>query len=392
MNPLAMKFCGLETDNPFFLSSSCVAGNYEMCARALDMGWGGIVTKTFGFYVPNELSPRFDAVYKEGTPFVGFKNLEQISDKPLDENLKWVERLKRDYPHKGVIVSIMGETEEEWTKIAQMAQQAGADILECNFSCPHMAENGMGCDVGQDTSLVERFCQAVRKGTTLPFLAKMTPNIGNMEPSAIAAIKGGADGIAAINTIKSITGLKLDNLSSYPDIRGKSSTGGYSGKAIKPIALRFIKDMASHPELKGIPLSGMGGIETWEDALEFILLGATNLQVTTAVMQYGYRIIKDIVEGALFYLEDYGYKSLNDLVGLGLPNLVSPDTLDRGVVYPPSINEKACIGCGRCYLSCADGGHQAVCWASGPRRPSILLDKCVGCHLCALVCPTGAIG
>ena len=392
MNPLAMKFCGLETDNPFFLSSSCVAGNYEMCARALDMGWGGIVTKTFGFYVPNELSPRFDAVYKEGTPFVGFKNLEQISDKPLDENLKWVERLKRDYPHKGVIVSIMGETEEEWTKIAQMAQQAGADILECNFSCPHMAENGMGCDVGQDTSLVERFCQAVRKGTTLPFLAKMTPNIGNMEPSAIAAIKGGADGIAAINTIKSITGLKLDNLSSYPDIRGKSSTGGYSGKAIKPIALRFIKDMASHPELKGIPLSGMGGIETWEDALEFILLGATNLQVTTAVMQYGYRIIKDIVEGALFYLEDYGYKSLNDLVGLGLPNLVSPDTLDRGVVYPPSINEKACIGCGRCYLSCADGGHQAVGWASGPRRPSILLDKCVGCHLCALVCPTGAIG
>lgn len=388
---LSIEFCGIKCENPFFLSSSVVAGNYEMCARALEMGWAGIVYKTIGFYIPKEVSPRFDTIGKEGTPFIGFKNLEQISDHPLEENIEWLRKLKKDYPNKIIVASIMGENEEEWTQLAKMVTEAGVDIIECNFSCPQMAENGMGSDVGQNPALVKRYCEATRKGTNKPILAKMTPNIGNMEIPAIASIEGGADGLAAINTVKSITRVNLDNNTSYPAIKGKSSVSGYSGKAIKPIALRFINDLSKCEKLKNVPISGMGGIETWEDAVEFLLLGASNLQITTSVMQYGYRVIEELIEGLSFYLDEKGYGKLQDMIGVALQNIVSPEELDRSFIIYPHIDRKECVGCGRCYISCSDGGHQALFWESGNRRPVVLEDKCVGCHLCSNVCPVNAI-
>lgn len=388
---LSISFCGVPCENPFFLSSSCVAGNYEMCACALEAGWGGIVFKTIGFYQANEVSPRFDTLAHGGVPFGGFRNLEQISDHPLEENLDVLRRLKQAYPKKVLVASIMGETEEEWTKLARLCEQAGVDILECNFSCPQMTRSTMGSDVGQSEELVETYCRAVRKGTKLPVLAKMTPNIGNMEPVAIAAMRGGADGIAAINTIKSITRLDVDHYSAYPDIDGQSSVSGYSGKAVRPIALRFIHDMAIHPQLQNVPLSGIGGIETWRDALEFILLGASNVQVTTAVMEYGYRIIDDMLDGLSVYLEEKGVEHLSELVGRALPHLVPSSALRRDYRVMPAIDRHACVGCGRCFLSCRDGGHQAIAWEKAARRPDIVEEKCVGCHLCTLVCPTQAI-
>lgn len=387
---LSITFCGVACENPFFLSSSVVASGYDMCAAAFKAGWAGIVYKTIGFIKPEEVSPRFGAVGKEGTPFIGFRNLEQISDHPLAENLEVLGRLKRDFPSKVIVSSIMGETEAEWTELARLSEEAGCDIVECNFSCPHMAGEHLGSDVGQDPELVARFTAAAKRGTKLPVLAKMTPNVGNMEIPAIAAVRAGADGLAAINTIKSITGLDLDELSSPPSIAGKSAVSGYSGKAVKPIALRFIHDLAKHPELKGSWLSGMGGIETWRDAAEFIALGCANLQVTTAVMQYGYRIVEDLIAGLTAYLSAKGMESVEQLVGSALPNFVSAESLERVTVSFPRFDRDTCVGCGRCYVSCADGGHQAIAF-SGDRIPRLIGKNCVGCHLCLLVCPTGAL-
>lgn len=386
---LSIDFCGVHCENPFFLSSSIVAGDYEMCAKALDMGWAGVVYRTVGFLIPEEVSPRFDAIGKEGTPFIGFKNLEQISDHELSYNLDVFRKLKKNYPDKVLVVSIMGQNDEEWVKLSQLVTEAGADIIECNFSCPHMSGEGLGSDVGQNPELVKHYTQLVKSATHLPVLAKMTPNIGNMEIPAMSAADGGADGIAAINTIKSIIGIDPETMSGYPSIGGKSSVSGYSGKAVKPIALRFISDLAHCERLDGLELSGMGGIESWHDALEFILLGCRNIQVTTAVMQYGYRIIDDLISGMGNYMVTHGISSISELVGAAVDNIIPADELDRNTLIFPHLNKAKCLGCGRCVISCSDAGHQALKMVSG--KAALNAKKCVGCHLCMLVCPVEAI-
>ena len=388
---LSIDFCKVRCENPFFLSSSVVGSNYEMCAKALKMGWAGVVFKTIGFYIPNEVSPRFDAFEKENTPFIGFKNLEQISDHSLEQNLIWLKKLKEDFPNKVIVVSIMGEKEDEWTELAKLVTEAGVDMIECNFSCPQMTSEAMGADVGQNPELVKSYCKAVRKGTNLPIISKMTPNLHNMSIPAIASIEGGANSIAAINTVKSITNIDIDNFIPLPNINGKSSVSGYSGKAVKPIALRFINEIAKNEKLKGIPISGMGGIETYKDAVEFLASGASNLQITTAVMQYGYRIIEDLISGLSLYMEEKGFKKLEDFIGAAVNNVVSADKLDRNYIIYPKVDEDRCIGCGRCYISCFDGGHQAINWISKDRKPVLNRNKCIGCHLCAAVCPINCI-
>lgn len=388
---LGIDFMGVKCENPFFLSSSIVAGSYEMCARAFEMGWAGAVYKTIGFIKPEETSPRFDAVGKEGTPFIGFKNLEQISDHDLYENLDILRSLKYDYPSKVIVASIMGAADGEWTELAKLVTEAGADIIECNFSCPQMTGDGMGSDVGQNPELVKRYTECTVKGTHLPVLAKMTPNLGNMEPAAIAAIEGGASAIAAINTVKSITGIDLEAMEPYNSVNKKTAVSGYSGKAVKPIALRFISDMARSTALKDTPLSGMGGIETWHDAAEFIALGCSNVQVTTAVMQYGYRIIDDLVSGLRAYMKRKNIKSVSELVGSAVKSIDEPENLDRTTVTYPVFNRTKCIGCMRCFVSCRDGGHDAIS-VGIDGLPHMNGAKCVGCHLCSLVCPVNAVG
>lgn len=254
-----------------------------------------------------------------------------------------------------------------------------------------MSANGLGSDVGQSPELVQKYTECTRRGTHLPILAKMTPNISHMEIPAVAAMKGGANGIAAINTIKSISGIDLTNMAPPPHIEGKSSVSGYSGKAIKAIALRFIHDLAKHEELKNIPISGMGGIESWKDAAEFIALGCENIQITTAVMQYGYRIIDDLISGMKNFLKSQNYESIKAFCGSALPHFVSADKLNRDTMVYPVISKEKCLGCGRCYISCMDAGHQAVNFDESKRKPKINGKKCVGCHLCLLVCPSGAI-
>ncbi len=388
---LSIDSLGVHFENPFLLSSSVVGSNYEMVAKAFDMGWAGVAFKTIGLFIPDEVSPRFGALEKEDNPFVGFKNIEQISDHTLEENLGYLKRLKKEYPTKVIVASIMGQSEEEWTKLAELMEEAGADIIECNFSCPQMVGEGLGSDVGTNLELVRKYTAATRRGTKLPVLAKMTPNITKMEEPAAEAIKAGADGLAAINTIKSIMNVNLDNFSTSPDVKGKCSIGGYSGKAVKPIALRFINDMKKDERTKDVPISGMGGIETWRDGAEFLAMGCETLQVTTAVMQYGYRIIEDMLEGLSDYLAISGIDSVKDLVGRALENVIDAGELERSTIEYPKFNKGSCVGCGRCYISCYDGGHQALVMDEKTGKPRMDPTKCVGCHLCKLVCPTGSI-
>ena len=370
---------GFELENPFFLSSSVVGSNYEMISRAFEAGWAGVAYKTITYIDIHEASPRFSAVKDENGNFQGFKNIEQLSQHTVEEDCEIFRKLKKNYPKKYLLVSIMGRTEEEWAQIAKAAEEAGADGIELNFSCPNMVEEGTGSDVGQIPELIEKFTRAVKQVVKVPVIAKLTPNVDIMSPAAEAAIRGGADGLAAINTIKSV--ILDDNM--------KVAIGGYSGNAVKPIALRFVVEIKQNEKVKKYFLSGMGGIETWEDALDFLELGCDNLQVTTAVMQYGYRIIDDLKSGLALYLKKQN-KTLKEIIGSRINDVIDVEKMERDVVIFPKFLRNKCDGCGRCYISCMDGGHQAINFGDD-RKPTLDGSKCVGCHLCKLVCPNEAI-
>ena len=388
---LRCDLCGIPLENPFLLSSSVVASTYDMCARAFEAGWAGVCFKTICTLDIHEASPRFSAISGSDGGIIGFKNIEQLSDHSVTENMEIFRRLKANYPGKFILASIMGQNEAEWGELARLCEENGADAVELNFSCPNMAEGGLGSDIGQIPELVEKYTAAAKRACHIPVLAKLTPNVANMSPAAEAARRGGADGIAAINTIKSIVGVNPHTYVSSPAVHGHSAVGGYSGNAVKPIALRFIAELGQNPALAGMHISAMGGVESWMDALEFILLGGGSVQVTTAVMQYGYRIIEDLKSGLNLYLAEKGFSCIREAIGLGLDTLSpSTDTLERDtVVYPQFIRER-CVGCGRCQISCADGGHQAIRLDEN-RRPRLNGKNCVGCHLCILVCPQQAI-
>ena len=383
---LHISFCGIPCENPFFLASSAVCTNYEMVARAFDAGWAGVFYKTICLREIREVSPRFDAMHNNAThgDFYGFRNMEQLSENPVEKDFDILHRLKQDYPTKMVIASIMGQNEEEWMRLAKMAEEAGCDAVELNFSCPQMKYKGMGSDVGQSPELVKTYTAIVKSVVKIPVIPKMTPNITRIAEPAAACVEAGADAISAINTIKSVT------MAAEAEVAGQRTVSGYSGRAVRPIALRHVLELAK--ELPHTELSGIGGIETWHDALEFIQLGCTNVQVCTAVMQYGYRIIDDLVLGLQRYLAKRGVSQLQQLVGELLPSFQNPDNLNRETIVYPTINRDLCVGCGRCSISCMDGGHQAIVFDRDTRSPHIVGTKCVGCHLCRLVCPTGAIG
>ncbi len=388
---LKSDICGVPLENPFLLSSSVVGSTYDMCARAFEAGWAGVSFKTICSFEIHETSPRFSAITGDNGSIIGFKNIEQLSDHSVAENMEVFRRLKKNYPNKFILASIMGQDDAEWELLARLCEENGADAIELNFSCPNMTEEGLGSDIGQSPELVERFTAAARRGAKIPILAKMTPNVARMSPAAEAAKRGGADGIAAINTIKSIIGVNPHTYVSAPAVHGMSAVGGYSGNAVKPIALRFLAELGRNPKLSGMHLSGMGGVETWSDALEFILLGAGSIQVTTAVMQYGYRIIGDLKSGLAFYLKEKGFPNVRAAIGLALDSVSeTTDVLERDTVIYPKFHREKCIRCGRCAVSCSDGGHQAI-RLDDTRRPSLDPKKCVGCHLCVLICPNRAI-
>lgn len=386
---LSIEFCGVKFENPFCLSSSPVGNHAEMCARAYDAGWGGIVYKTLGLEKSFKVvmpSPRLSSFNVFDKRFVGLQNAEQISDRDVKDNIKDIVWLKKNYPKKVLISSIMGYVDEDWAELAKMSEDAGADIVELNFSCPQMAHKAAGHRIGQDFHAVAAFTEVVKKACNLPVMAKMTPNITDMIPVALAAKQGGADAISAINTIRAITDIDIDSFTPLPAIHGYSSPTGFSGPSVKPIALRFVSELYNSKPLS-LPISGIGGIETWIDALHFLLLGATNLQVTTGVMRYGYRIVEDMIEGLSDYMIERNIHSLSEIVGKAAQKIVDPSEFNTRYQVVSCVNEEKCIGCGQCYISCQDGANQAMVFEKLTRKAHVDEIRCVGCMLCKHVCP-----
>jgi dihydropyrimidine dehydrogenase (NAD+) subunit PreA len=360
-----------------------------MCARAFEAGWGGIVYKTLGLEESFKVvmpSPRLSVLNYMDKRFVGLQNAEQITDRPIKDNIRDIAWLKKNYPKKVLISSIMGYTDEDWIRLAKMSEDAGADMLELNFSCPQMAHPSAGHRTGQDFHAVATFTEVVKKATKLPVMAKMTPNITDMIPVALAAKDGGADAISAINTIKAITDIDINNFTPLPNIHGHSSATGFSGPSVKPVALRFVSDLYNSKPLQ-LPISGVGGIETWIDALHFLLLGASNLQVTTGILRYGYRIVEDMIEGLGEYMMERNIKSLDELIGKAAQKLTDPSNFETRYQVVSVIDEAKCIGCGQCFISCHDGANQAIKFDAVKRKATVDEERCVGCLLCKHVCP-----
>jgi dihydropyrimidine dehydrogenase (NAD+) subunit PreA len=392
---LEIEFCGLRFKNPFCLSASPIANTAEMVSRAFDAGWGGVVYKTLNLekdYRVIDPTPRLHALHNGDRRFIGLQNIEMVSERPFAQNLKDIAWLKKHYPDRVLIASIMGYSDAGWIELARGSQDAGADMLELNFSCPQMAVEGAGHKIGQAYDVLEHYTRAVKENVSIPVMAKMTPNITDMVPAALAAKQGGADAISAINTLRAITEVNLDTYAPMPSIQGRGSISGYSGTAVKPIALRFIAELAQSKEL-ALPVSGLGGIETWQDAVMFLLMGASNLQATTAVMRYGYRIIELLCEGVEDYLESKGFSSVTELVGLGLNYLVDPSEHHQTKHVISKVDPDKCIGCGICYIVCHDGANQAMQFdtekpaSTGGRKAEVDKERCVGCLLCKHVCP-----
>ena len=377
---------GIKSPNPFWLASAPPANSGDQVMRAFDHGWGGAVWKTLGTPIQN-VSSRFGSVSYRGTGSIGFNNIELITDRPLEINFKEITEVKRRYPDHAVVVSLMVESREEWRDMIMRSEDTGADGIELNFGCPHgMCERGMGSAVGQEPTVNERITGWAAEFSSIPVLVKLTPNVGDILPHGMAAQAGGADGVSLINTIKSIIGVDIDRFVPEPRVGGMSTNGGYCGAAVRPIALHMVAQLARDDAFK-LPISGIGGITDWRDAVEFLLLGSSSVQVCTEVMLRGYRIVEDMIEGLEEYMRDKGFATLDDIIGRAIPAYSEWGNLDLNYETVAKIRPDLCIGCHLCVVACHDGAHQCVHPAADSRVPVIDEDECVGCNLCQIVCP-----
>jgi dihydropyrimidine dehydrogenase (NAD+) subunit PreA len=377
---------GIRSPNPFWLASAPPANSGRQIQRAFEAGWGGAVWKTLGVPVQN-VSSRFGGLTIRGVQGAGFNNIELITDRPLETNLREIAETKRLFPHNPIIVSLMVETEAEWKDIIKRSIDAGADGLELNFGCPHgMCERGMGSAVGQEPAVNERITGWAVKYSTVPVLVKLTPNVGDIVPHGMAAKRGGAHGVSLINTIKSIIGVDIDRFVPLPRVGSLSTNGGYCGAAVKPIALHMVAALAREREF-GLPISGIGGVSNWRDAVEFILLGSSTVQVATEVMLRGYGIVEDMTDGLQQYMRAHGFECIDQMVGKAVPTYSEWGHLDMNYETVARIDADKCIGCQLCVAACHDGAHQCIHPQEGTRVPHVDESECVGCNLCQIVCP-----
>lgn len=387
MADLRSNLAGIKSPNPFWLASAPPTNSGPQIMKAFEAGWGGAVWKTLGTPIVN-VSSRYGGLDYNGTKMAGFNNIELITDRPLEVNFKEMAEVKKHFPEHAVISSLMVETKEEWKEIIKRSIDAGCDGLELNFGCPHgMCERGMGSAVGQEPKVLQEITSWAVEYSTVPVIVKLTPNVSEIVPPGLAAVRGGGHAVSLINTIKSVIAVDIDRMVPLPYVGGQSSNGGYCGPAVKPIAMRMVGDLARHPDFN-IPISGIGGVSNWRDAVEFILMGATNVQVCTAAMHYGFRIVEDMIEGLSNYMDDKGFKTIDEMVGLAVRNFVEWGELDLNFKVVADINADKCIECQLCYVACQDTAHQCIhIPENGSRVPYVDHSHCVGCNLCSLVCP-----
>ncbi len=388
MKDLSIHFLGKRFPTPFLLSSSPVSNTAEIVARGFEAGYGGVAYKTLGgprTRIVNP-APRMQDYRYAGRNLFGLQNVEQTTDRPFEDNIADIRWLKKRFPEHVVIGSIMGFSKDEWRELAMACEDAGVDMLELNFSCPHMTVEGAGMKVGQAFGLLREFTEIVRSVVKVPILAKLTSNVTDITEPALYAKAGGADAITAINTVRGLIGVDLDDYVPVPNVFGKGAISGFSGPAIKPIGLKCIVELARHNKL-GLPLAGCGGIETWIDAVEYLLCGASLLQMTTGVIHYGHRVVEDLCEGLSDFMADKGYEHVSDIVGKALPQIHETGAFDLSRQGAASYDLDRCVGCGQCYVVCKDAGGHSLSWDEARRRPIQDDDKCFSCMICSFVCP-----
>ncbi len=388
---LTTNFIGIKSPNPFWLASAPPTDKAYNVERAFEAGWGGVVWKTLGSEGPpvvNVSGPRYGAIYGADRRLLGLNNIELITDRPLQVNIDEIKMVKRKWRDRALIISLMVPCDEDsWKDILARIEDTEADGVELNFGCPHgMAERGMGSAVGQVPEYIEMVTRWCKIHTRMPVIVKLTPNISDIRKPAEAAKRGGADAVSLINTINSITSVNLDSFSPEPMIDGKGTHGGFCGPAVKPIALNMVAEIARNEATRGLPISGIGGVTTWRDAAEFMALGAGNVQVCTAAMTYGFKIVEEMISGLSEYLDDKGMSSTADLVGRAVPNVTDWQYLNLNFVTKARISQDDCIKCGRCFAACEDTSHQAIAM-SADRTFTVMDDECVACNLCVAVCP-----
>jgi len=392
MADLRSEFLGIKSPNPFWLASAPPTDKEYNVVRAFQAGWGGVVWKTLGDGPPivNVNGPRYGAIHGPDRRLLGLNNIELITDRPLEINLQEIKKVKREWPDRALVVSLMVPCEEKnWTDIVKRVEETDADGIELNFGCPHgMSERGMGSAVGQVPEYIEMVARWCKAATRMPVIVKLTPNITDIRYPARAAKNGGADAVSLINTINSIIGVNLDNFAPIPEIDGKGSHGGFCGPAVKPIALNMVAEIARDPETADMPISAIGGITTWRDAAEFLALGASNLQVCTAAMTYGFKVVEEMISGLSDWMDEKGFTSIDEIVGRSVPNMAAWQYLNLNYVTKAVINQDLCIKCGRCHIACEDTSHQAItAMKDGVRHFEVIDEECVGCNLCVSVCP-----
>ncbi|GAK04013.1 dihydropyrimidine dehydrogenase [Geomicrobium sp. JCM 19037] len=395
MADLYTNVAGIKSPNPFWLASAPPTNSGYQVQRAFEAGWGGAVWKTLGEPIINT-SSRFAAVSFNGQRVAGFNNIELITDRPLEVNLREIEETKLRFPDHAIIASLMVEPEQEkWHEIVKRVEAVGVDGLELNFGCPHgMAERGMGAASGQVPELVEKQTYWVKEVAQTPVIVKLTPNITDITVTAESAVQGGADAVSMINTINSLAGVDIHTWNTVPNVDGKGAHGGYCGPAVKPIALNMVAECARNPNIN-VPISGIGGIGDWQNTVEFMLMGASGVQVCTAAMHHGFSIVEDMIDGLSNYLDEKGIGSVQEIIGKTVPKYSDWGDMDLNYQTVARINNDVCINCNKCHIACEDTAHQCIDMLKGEDGEPILQvreEECVGCNLCSIVCPVdGAI-
>jgi dihydropyrimidine dehydrogenase (NAD+) subunit PreA len=387
MPDLSVDFVGMHFPNPFMLASAPPTRTAEMIKRAFAVGWGGAVTKSIAPDPANDLQPRLQPL-RHGRRKIGMENIELTTQLTIQDWQDEIVNIKAAYPDRPLWASIMGSMDEaSWQRLAESMQEAGADALELNMSCPHgMPSEGMGAFIGQSDKMAGEVVSWVKKVAKVPVVVKLTPNVTDIAFVADAAKENGADALATINTVLGLIGVNLDTLTPLPTVGGVATYGGYSGPGIKPIALRCVAQIA---KATGLPVSGLGGIDTWQDAAEFMAVGASTVQVCTAVMWKGFGIINKLIGGLGSYLDDKGFFDLKPIIGAALPKIVEFPEVPLEHRARASVDD-TCNGCLLCVSACSDGGFQAI---TGMKGEKIIIDgdRCDGCSLCVMVCPLGSI-
>jgi len=387
---IATIFSSVHFENPFVLASGPPTATYDMIARAFDMGWSGAVTKTLIAEPVKNLENRF-AVMKNNTRIIAFKNIELLSEHDPETWFKDIRKLKEQFPDKVVIGSIMGDAlnQQQWLYLAQGCEQAGADMIELNFSCPHgYPERGKGSAIGQNAAFSSDIVKWLKadQSVDIPVIPKLTPAVADISHIGIAVAKAGADGLCAINTFPSLMGFDLKTLMPKDSVGGYTTAGGLSGVALKPIALRCVSDLCNSI---GIPVMACGGISNGYDAVEFILLGSPVVQVCTQVMLEGFGIVQKMKKELKDFMSCHNFENIEAFRGIGNRMIQPYHELDKNYHVKAKINPEKCDGCATCFTSCRDGGFQAISMEDDVAI--VNEEKCTGCSLCSIVCPSDAV-